>query len=73
MSSPTSGLVSVHIGQPGPGSQREQQMLVQTEYDREQYGPRSFRIPGNLDWQGKGGPGRTRRRGCDGSGRSRCC
>lgn len=54
MSSPTSGLVSVHIGQPEPGSQREQQMLVQTEHDREQYGPRSFRVPGNLDWQGKG-------------------
>ncbi|MEU5553633.1 hypothetical protein ABZ738_28070 [Micromonospora sp. NPDC047793] len=54
MSSPTSGLVSVHIGQPEPGSQREQQMLVQTEYDRERYGPRSFRVPGHLDWLGKG-------------------
>ncbi|MEU7925121.1 hypothetical protein [Micromonospora sp. NPDC049107] len=54
MSSPTNGLVFVHIGQPEPGSQREQQMLVQTEYDRERYGVRSFRVPGNLDWQGKG-------------------
>jgi hypothetical protein len=54
MSSPTSGLVSVHIGQPEPGSQREQQMLVQTEYARERYGARSFRVPGDLDWQGKG-------------------
>jgi hypothetical protein len=54
MSSPTSGLVSVHIGQPEPGSPLEQQMLVQTEYDRERYGPRSFRVPGDLNWQEKG-------------------
>ncbi|MEV4691354.1 hypothetical protein AB0K27_09560 [Micromonospora echinospora] len=54
MSSPTDGLVPVHIGQPEPGSQREQMLLVQTEYARERFGPRSFRVPGDLNWVEKG-------------------
>jgi hypothetical protein len=57
VSSPASGLVPVHIGQPEPGSAAERQLLNRREQERErdrwhrEPGPR---VPGDLDWQRHG-------------------
>ncbi|MGN9916609.1 hypothetical protein [Micromonospora palomenae] len=55
MSSPVTGLVPVHIGQPEPGSEREQDLLVRQQSARERgYRKRSPRVPPGLDWQRHG-------------------
>lgn len=51
VSSPESGLVPVHIGQPEPGSERERGLLQRLAQARSSYdGQRSPRVPGDLDW-----------------------
>jgi hypothetical protein len=55
MSSPASGLVPVHIGQPEPGSEEERALLVRQEHLRDRFDrKRSLRVPGGLDWQEHG-------------------
>lgn len=54
-SSRESGLVPVHIGQPEPGSEREQALLQQLARARRSYaGQQTPRVPGDLDWQKHG-------------------
>lgn len=55
VSSPASGLVPLHIGQPEPGSEQERMLLEQRERTRDRFGlQRLFRVPGNLDWHKHG-------------------
>ena len=55
MSSPSSGLVPVHIGQPEPGSEREQVLLARHEYMAGRNDQQRLpAVPGGLDWQEHG-------------------
>lgn len=51
VNSPTSGLVPVHVGQPGPGSQRREQLLAE-RLTRTMKRP--ARVPAGLAWQQHG-------------------
>jgi hypothetical protein len=50
------GLVPIHIGQPEPGSEREQDLLLEqpSAVDRYSRPPLQLRIPAGLDWQKHG-------------------
>lgn len=51
MVSPAAGLVPVHVGQPEPGSEDEQWLLMrQAERRRAGQAQQSPRVPGGLDW-----------------------
>ncbi|WP_206307371.1 hypothetical protein [Streptomyces sp. ICN441] len=55
MSSSDSGLVPVHIGQPEPGSEREQGLLLRRERSRNVFdGPEPLRVPGDVAWEQHG-------------------
>jgi hypothetical protein len=54
MSSPTAGLVPVHVGQPEPGSERERQLLLQRQHADPRIRERSPRVPAGLAWQQHG-------------------
>jgi hypothetical protein len=53
MSPPSPGLVPVHIGQPEPGSEREQALLLEQRAADRSSRPR-LRVPAGLDWQKHG-------------------
>ncbi|MCZ0990312.1 hypothetical protein [Streptomyces diastatochromogenes] len=55
MSSSTTGLVPVHIGQPEPGSEEEQGLLLRRERALNQMGPpEPLRVPGDVPWEQHG-------------------
>ncbi|MFJ8793679.1 hypothetical protein [Streptomyces sp. NPDC102462] len=55
MSSSTTGLVPVHIGQPEPGSEEEQGLLLRRERALNRMGPpEPLRVPGDVPWQQHG-------------------
>jgi hypothetical protein len=51
VSSPISGLVPVHVGQPEPGSERERQLLLQRQHADPRTRQRPLRVPAGLAWQ----------------------
>ena len=52
MSSAASGLVPVHIGQPEPGSEEEQALLLRRERSLSRTGPpEPLRVPGDVPWE----------------------